>query len=692
MRASLKRHFYPLPDALLGLYVLCIARQYLWVLGGSYAKNVAAWTTSAIFAGSIIWLWSAKRGGGWEGTKSTLGADWHAWRESSNNAPETARHRIHCDWPWLLVVVAPLMIFFFLRAPFPSLDFDNLNYHLVNTERALRGWPMIAGDFFPGTLLVNPAPDMAFGVMRAIVGHRLAPLLNVAALLWTAQILNEILAPLVARKAQRYLFVSLILATEHIMFLVNLYMVDLLSIPLLLAALLLIIRFRDTKEKGRSLVKISFLMGLALAFKLTNLCFVLPGCLLLGYELLQTRIAGFRLPAKRYFAIATLTAILPSFFFLAYMWRETGNPLFPYYNQIFKSPLMLPIAYRDLSHGPANLWQKLFWPIVSFVYPERLSAMGLIVYSGRLNLGFIISLGLLFSKAAPKELKKILLVMISATIVWSFVSGDIRYALPMEVLGGIACLFALLYVWRIAREREVGTVELYKRYAALGLFTFFLGFCSLSGIWNGLIHFECSSDTKFCDRPMQPYFMTAFAAPTFHYLYHAPLPSQLRLEPSRTYFREAAFMMSDQTNEKFLTESDHENFRDVDTWINCYDSTSGLMALVAPDKPMISVARFLDLFDYMKAPGARQRVRELLAQERGKNIYTLILESDLEAVTHELERTSIGIHLSGETKQVSVPLYSPYVRPKLLLIKVLIEGPGDKNNQTVAGNPPPVGE
>src|SRR5436190_16600379 len=86
MRASLKRNFYPLPDAVLGLYVLCIARQYLWLLGGSLAKNVAAWTASAILAGLIVWLWSAKRGSGWEGTKSTLGAGWHAWRESRSHA------------------------------------------------------------------------------------------------------------------------------------------------------------------------------------------------------------------------------------------------------------------------------------------------------------------------------------------------------------------------------------------------------------------------------------------------------------------------------------------------------------------------------------------------------------------------------------------------------------------------------
>ena len=221
MRASLKRTFYPLPDAVLGLYVLCIARQYLWLLGGSLAKNVVAWIAAASFAGLIIWLWSAKRGAGWEGTKSELGADWHAWRDASNHAPEFGLRRIDFDWPWLLLVVTPLLVFFFLRAPFPSVDFDNLNYHLVNTQRALRGWPMIEGDFFPGTLLVNPAPDMVFGVARAVLGYRLAPIVNVAAVLWLAHLLNEIFAPFIKGKVARYVAVLFAIAADHILYLLN---------------------------------------------------------------------------------------------------------------------------------------------------------------------------------------------------------------------------------------------------------------------------------------------------------------------------------------------------------------------------------------------------------------------------------------------------------------------------------------
>jgi hypothetical protein len=669
MHASLKRSFYPLPDAVLGLYLLCIGREYLWVLGGSYLKNVAAWTLSAVCAGTLIWLWSAKRGAGWEGTESTLGDDWHARPLVANQRQTHTR----IDWLWVLIVVAPPLIFFFLRAPFPSLDFDNLNYHLVNTERALRGWPLIAGDFFPGTLLVNPAPDMTFGVLRAIVGHRLAPVLNVAALIWTAQVLNEIIAPFVPRESRRYPALLLILATEHVMFLVNLYMVDLLALPLLLSALLLTLRFRETADKGRSLVKIALFFGLSLAFKLTNVCFVLPIALLLLVELWRVFRDEKRRPSVANAVLAAIAVVLPGLYFYIYMYRETGNPLFPYYNQIFKSALSLPIAYVDHVHGPANIFQKVFWPIVSFIYPERLSAMGSAAYSGRLNLGFILACAFLFSRSTPRVLRKINFVTVLATLLWSFTSGDIRYALFSETLCGIACLGALLYVWQMVQQLDVTRSEKIKRYAAAGLFTFFVSLCSLSGLWFGLIHFECSSETKFCDRPMQPYFMTRLALPTYRYIYHAPLSDTLRLAPANTYFREASYFLRDQSDDRFFDESARRMFRDVDVWVNCVDSTSGVMALAGPQKPMISVARFLYLFDYMKATGAQQRVRETLAQQQGKRFYTLILQSDLATVEQDLARAPLGLHLSPQMRRVSVPLYSPYTRMNLLFIEILPE-------------------
>ena len=48
------------------------------------------------------------------------------------------------------------------------------------------------------------------------------------------------------------------------------------------------------------------------------------------------------------------------------MYDLTGNPLFPYFNDYWKSPLALPAPYRDLRFVPSfrPWWQQLFFPVL----------------------------------------------------------------------------------------------------------------------------------------------------------------------------------------------------------------------------------------------------------------------------------------------------------------------------------------
>jgi len=46
------------------------------------------------------------------------------------------------------------------------------------------------------------------------------------------------------------------------------------------------------------------------------------------------------------------------------MRHQTGNPLFPYFNQYFHSTLALPRAYRDLRFVPTHFWREVFYPIL----------------------------------------------------------------------------------------------------------------------------------------------------------------------------------------------------------------------------------------------------------------------------------------------------------------------------------------
>ena len=49
---------------------------------------------------------------------------------------------------------------------------------------------------------------------------------------------------------------------------------------------------------------------------------------------------------------------------MLYMWHLTGNPVFPYFNEYWKSPLALPAPYRDLRFVPTHFWQQILFPFL----------------------------------------------------------------------------------------------------------------------------------------------------------------------------------------------------------------------------------------------------------------------------------------------------------------------------------------
>jgi hypothetical protein len=670
-RTPLMRRIYPLPDAILFLYLLCIAREYLWALGSSVAKNVIAWSVSTVVAGLIIWLLSSQRGTGWEATPSAVEQGWHSWLSAEPRQTESFLARLRVDWLWLVLVVAPLLFFFSLRAPFPAFEFDHLNYHLVNTERSLRGWPLIEGDFFPGTLLVNPAPDMAFGVLKYLVGYRLAPILNIGVLLWTANVLNEIIAPIIVRTFVRYLGILFILATDQISYLVNIYMIDLLSLPLLISATLLTLRLNRSERPDRAVIKIALFLGIALAFKLTNAFFVVPIVALAIFELFKLRHQRPFLSGRALIA-ASLAALLPSIFFFGYMFRQTGNPFFPYYNKIFQSPLMLAVNYHDPNLGPDNLLTKILWPIISFLVPHKLSAMNVaVVYSGRLNLGFILSLCLLCWPQAPSLIRRLSFVTVLGCGVWSFGSGDIRYGLFAEILGGVACCYILKYVYDQATHKGIGWTNLLKARFAFAFVFCLIALQSLCGLGLAMVHFECVNEKGACDRVMQPVYTNRFSAAAFKQLRTATVNTTMLnlpdLSHNYSYSQEARYLFNDREAQDFYSESEKEQFRDVQLWINCFDGSSAYMAMAAPNVPMISIARFLNLFDYMQAPGARQRVHELLRANQSKKMYTIVLPAHRDEARSSLAKVSLK---PGAVREIDLPMYSPNVRSHLLLIEL----------------------
>ena len=102
--------------------------------------------------------------------------------------------------------------------------------------------------------------------------------------------------------------------------------------------------------------------GCAAGLKLTMLIY-LPGLLLVA-ALLETG-------RRPWVCLSFLTlGMMFGFVACAGWWMlamndQFGNPLFPYFNEVFQSAWVVEHPYRDLRFLPASLWEGLFKPLVA---------------------------------------------------------------------------------------------------------------------------------------------------------------------------------------------------------------------------------------------------------------------------------------------------------------------------------------
>ena len=414
-----------LGDALLFLYFAVFLRQYLWVVH----SNVLAWLLTVPLAAI-----------GWYVYVSTKPA---STEESSRSF-------------WLLVAL-PLLAIYFLRAAFPDHSFDVLSYHLFQGERSIRGPLFVPGDFFPTAAPFNPAPDMLTAISRTLLGYRLGTVINWLALVWAAQVTEKILRPFVTRAWLRSVCVLAVFLAEHLLFEVSTYMVDLLTLPLLLEATYLTLRadgktdipvchlpnsemdrqeslsYSKFTETRGNIYHIAFLLGASAAFKITNLAVALPLLLLWAFKTWKYHTFAKQLKTG---ALALLVFVLPLLPFSIYMYRLTGNPLFPIGNVLFKSPYWPTHGGWDNRWGPTGFWQTIFWPVLAAFHPERHSELA--VYSGRLAIGVIAAgFGILLLRKET-HVRQLCLLLLASCLLWSIAAiGYGRYGLYDELLAGL---------------------------------------------------------------------------------------------------------------------------------------------------------------------------------------------------------------------------------------------------------------
>ncbi len=597
-------------DLLAFLYALVLVRQAFWLL-----PEKVAWAASIGVAALLAFL---------------------RLRSRRPQPPLPAAF-------WL-VTAAPLALFWALHLASPDLAFDNLNYHILHGERALRGLLAIPGDFYPNNFpFLNPAPDMVAALLRTILGCRLGTIGSCLVLLWTAAILFRVLEPAIASRFVRALAVLWIVCSEGILWEVGNYMVDLFGLPLLLeAAVLVVPREEEERDPLDDLPLVGLLLGSAVAFKLTNLVFAAAiGVVAVGRLLLVP--SGRRETRKRAraWALAAVAFLLPMASHTLLLWWTTGNPVFPYFNALFRSPLFPPFNTGDDRFGPTSRLQAFVWPVVSVLHPERLSELG--VTSGRLALGFLGAVATLLIRPRDQRDRRLIglaVIVILGSVLWSFGSGNHRYGLFAELSGGL--VLVLLAARGIAAASEGSP--------ALRLVAWFP--VALLGA-QSCVALTYVSRSDWRGRPT---------------VFHEPRAAWQEL-------RRVGF-------DRDLKNDAPADFRNALStfvgWVDASPRTNGLMALLAPRLPVIG----LNVDTYFELPANQVRFYEALQATRGRSIASLSLGKDLELTKKRLERRGFAVRRES---RYELPFFSSSTRFDVVVLELEAPPPRFATNEQEAG-------
>jgi len=239
--------------------------------------------------------------------------------------------------------------------------------------------------------------------------------------------------------------------------LVTTYSDNVVSIPVLWALLQLLELQAGRPNRGRRAIMTrggvaGLLIGAASALKLTAVPFAAG----IGAAALLMRLD---IRSKALLVASLAAAAAASFLILGgpwmlYLWYSTGNPLFPYFNNVLGSPLLGAGTYQDLKFIPQSLWQAIEFPFL-FVAEPRATADALFAdYKLPIAYGvMVMSIPLLALRRpvekpfADGDALRILAAFCAVSyVLWLAIFAIYRYVVVLEMLAPLV-IAALIGSW-----------------------------------------------------------------------------------------------------------------------------------------------------------------------------------------------------------------------------------------------------
>jgi hypothetical protein len=346
---------------------------------------------------------------------------------------------------WLGAVALASCVLLAAASAGPDASWDLRNYHLYNGYAWLDG--RIGTDLDPAQMQTFYSPLLDIAYVLLLHAFNQMPRLLAAALA-VPQAIAAVLVLMLARRllSPWHAFAATLIGITGAAGLSTLgtAMSEMAPAACILGAVLLLIRADGTEPPEQACLAAGLLMGIAVGLKLTSAPYALG---LMAMAVISAA-PGRRGRRALWFAIGTLVAAgVTDGFWCWNLWQRFGNPVFPYFNDLLRSPWIEPERMADLRFMPRSIIQALLYPLFWALTPQTLVSE-LPMRDPRVALGWIAVLAIAVQAAWQRRCPTRGVAMLSAFWALSYVAWEVcfsilRYLATLELFSGVLIMIAL---------------------------------------------------------------------------------------------------------------------------------------------------------------------------------------------------------------------------------------------------------
>jgi hypothetical protein len=155
---------------------------------------------------------------------------------------------------------------------------------------------------------------------------------------------------------------------------------------------------------------------------------------------------------------------------MLFLWQQYDNPLFPYFNDVFRSAMGTQASYRDDKFIPHGLWSSLSFPLTWLLDPKKVGEIPFFDLRVPLSVALLLLTPLLLlvrrirdradQPALPQAATYLLVATALSYVVWLKLFAIYRYLIPLELLAPLVIVLCVAQ-WPLSlRTRGIITLAL----------------------------------------------------------------------------------------------------------------------------------------------------------------------------------------------------------------------------------------